>query len=330
MNMNKNALIMGIIWVCVALAGTFFLIKALAMNDAKSEGNKFWEKAEKMAEKFDDENEIAIIGDSDVSRNGSLKVSAENVFDAQDLKLIKVDCHSAGLIYKFSNDGKIHVNALGKWENNRYPIVDCKNGQLSVKTQRPRFTLFFPGMSRKELEILVPASCLSKDTVLKSSCASGSTKIDEFDVKEIAIESASGSVTLNECIADKIKIESASGSTNLNNCTIGSVQIESASGSLHMSGKYEQLKLESASGSIRIENDIPFTKDSSIEAVSGSVTLVIPEESEYKLRYESVSGRFSDELTGNSGGRTGSVVKGNGSVLLDIETVSGSIKILKK
>lgn len=325
--MNKNAFIMGIIWICVALAGTFFLIKGLTMNSSNSGNKGKWRNSEIVKDFMEDdemENEIAKSGDR------TLGTGAECIFDAEDLDLIKVESHSAALIYGLSQDGKIHVNALGNWEKNRLPKVECGNGTLYVKTHRPRIVFFLPSFSKKEIEILIPAECLSKNTEIRSSCASGSTKIEDYDVEEIFIESASGSVTINDCSADKIRLESASGSTKFDSCNFGSVKIESASGSLNLNGKYQQFDIESASGSIKIENDIALTKDSSIEAVSGSITLLMPEDSNYNLVYESISGRFSDELTGTSGGRSGSVVKGDGSVKIKIECVSGSIKILKK
>ena len=328
--MNKNALIMGIIWICVALAGTFFLIKGLTMNGSNFENKDKWKNAE-IVKDFMGDDEMDDEMDNEIVESGerTLKTGAECIFDAEELNLIKVECHSAGLIYNLSNDGKIHVNALGTWEKHQLPKVECGNGTLFIKTPRPKIMFFVPSFSKKEIEILVPAECLSKNTVIKSSCASGSTKIDNFDVKNIQIESASGSISINSSCADKISLESASGSTKFDDCSFGYVQIESASGSLNLSGKYEQFNIESASGSIKIENDIALTKDSSIEAVSGSITLLMPEDSNYNLVYQSVSGRFSDELTGTSGGRNGSVVKGDGSVKIKIESVSGSIKILK-
>ena len=53
--MNKNAFIMGIIWICVALAGTFFLIKGLTMNSSNSGNKGKWRNSEIVKDFMEDD-----------------------------------------------------------------------------------------------------------------------------------------------------------------------------------------------------------------------------------------------------------------------------------
>ncbi|MCR4735431.1 MAG: DUF4097 domain-containing protein [Treponema sp.] len=305
--MNKSPFILGIIWVIIALAGTIFLVKGIGKSDLK------------IGE---------IITMKEISDNE--EKSAEHVFDFQKLNTVKLESYAASINVKASADNKIHVNALGEWKERELPIVECFDGRLNVKTPKRSIHIFGIKLGKKEIEILLPKESLSSESKIDAECASGSLNFSDLYSGKLDLEAASGSIKMENCSAEKVSIEAASGSIKTEDCVFGFMDVEAASGSIKLSGKFDGMNLSGASGSILVENDIPFTKDSSIEAISGSVTLRIPEESEYRIIYESLSGSFKDEVSGTSGGRKGSSQKGNADCQLKVSSISGSIRILKK
>lgn len=306
--MNKAGIFFGIIWIALAL----FLSVVLAKGLTGKNTNIF-----RGTENFMDE----------IEKEKNLE--DERIFDAVALDKISVSLASASVYYIESPDSKIHVKLLGRWNSSEIPSISCNNGSLYVKSPRVKLFFHFWQIQKKQVEILIPANCINKNTEIKNECASGSTHIRALQPGTIKLESASGSIHLDDCVAQSISISAASGSININDCEFDILKSEAASGSFHANGKFNQLKIECASGSINIENNIPLKEDSSIEAVSGSIRLKIPEDSDYRVKYESMSGSFKDEITGNSGGRTGTERNGSGDVEIKLSTVSGSIRILK-
>ena len=321
--MNKGNTFWGIIWILIAVFLTGILLKGLGKDGFES----LFERNSSLPEL----NFGRKINDDDFYRSGKMRledISNENVLNPEKLEEIEVISHSAKLIMELSKDDYIHVNFTGKWDKKKLPIIDCENGKLLVKSQRINGFIFHPFMGgKKEIVIFIPKDCLSDETQINLTSASGSIRIKDLIANTINTNAASGSLHITDCFAERLNLEAASGSLHVEGGKYDFIQSEVASGSTNINSSFNKIRLEGASGSMKIQTSTPITQDSSIEVVSGSITMKLPRNSDYTIDFETMSGSFKDELAGFSGSRNGHYSKGSGSPKIKISSVSGSIRI---
>lgn len=300
--MRKSSLFLSIVWIIVALVLTAFLYSGIKNI------NNFFNKLMR-----NEPIRTVVLDNGEVS------------FKKQKLNHISISVTSSSVEITGTNDDKISVDFFGDWKKDELPEVICENNILSIKTPRNSHMISF-GKSKK-IQISIPEECLSTDTKIRMAYASGSMKLNKLTAEKINIDGASGSVSISDIRAEDLSIEVASGSIKIENTTASDVIINSASGSIKAIGSFDGINIHSASGSISIDNAKELTKDSSINSLSGSVKITIPENSNFVLKCRSTSGSIQNGITGNSFKKSASETVGSGKVQLAIETTSGSIKI---
>lgn len=183
---------------------------------------------------------------------------------------------------------------------------------------------FFRRTPAKRLTVKIPKGYVFNE--LKVDATSSKTDVSNVNAKKIDVETVSGQLDISDVKADTLELETVSGSLAVKNAKADKVKFNSVSGKVGVNGDFVEVDGESVSGGIQVQSKNRIAK-AKLEAVSGSVTLKIPELKGFSAKHESVSGSFNCEFpTTNSKKR---VEYKDGSAEFDFETVSGSINILK-
>lgn len=234
-------------------------------------------------------------GDSLTAGPGS--TTQENVFSGTDIRRVKLELRSLPMVFVASADGSLHVDFLDGAEN--FCKIRSGGGSVSVEQrQKPRVV-------SGKVRVSLPASWKGD---LDLECVSGSVNMDGISAESVSLEAVSGTVTISAC-------------------TVNRLDLETVSGSLSADGGFGRVSSETVSGSIKVDfRDAPAGK-CKFESVSGSVTLGLPHGTGYTLDYSSMSGSFSDEITGTNGSRKVSSRNGDGGIPIIVSTMSGSVRV---
>lgn len=170
----------------------------------------------------------------------------------------------------------------------------------------------------------INASDLAAET-LRVSTASGNVSIS-CAANTIKLNSASGNIQLNQRDnADAVCIDTASGEINVNLSQADTVYFESASGKIKVTAaSVDSLSAKTASGDISCELEAA-PSECKLRAVSGAVTLSLPEDSDFTANISTTSGDFESDFALKKDGRT--YICGSGSADIDIDTTSGDVSI---
>ncbi len=221
----------------------------------------------------------------------------ENVLPAEGISFVDLELKSLSISIGKSEDSNIHLDFINGAEKSC--TLFQSNGRLTVEEKKKK------GTKGQGLNLRLPKSYSGK----------------------LSLESVKGDTSLSGIRLSELDIENVSGSLSIQDCEIEALEIESVSGKIQADGSFEQLNVEIVSGSADISSSKELKRKSTIESVSGAITLSIPKDSNYSLQYKSLSGTFSDSITGLNGKKEGNSVHGNGSTQISIETMSGDIII---
>lgn len=260
--------------------------------------------------------------------------------EAQGIKKIDLDWIS-GSVNISTNDGNEIIvsedSALDEDEQLRYYI---KDGKITIKFRKSgSYFGLFNKYKSKQLSISLPKSMVLED--LDIELVSSRLKANDLFVEDIDIDGVSGNIELNNVISDEISIEVVSGSVNVSgkadeldiDGVSGSVDVEgefkkldvgTVSGAIEANGAFIDIELETVSGSKTLRVDsVP--NQVRVEAVSGSTDIYLPTGTGVTVKSSAVSGSIrhnGEKLEKNS-----TAIIGDGSVKINIDTVSGSVDI---
>lgn len=176
---------------------------------------------------------------------------------------------------------------------------------------------------RVDFEIEAPAK-----TNLKVKVVSGEIAVSGLS-GQIYLKTVSGSQHLQDLSGD-LDLASVSGSITGTNLS-GEAQVDVVSGRLDLRGcDFPNLRAKVVSGKALVETKFgegPYNLD----AVSGTLTLVVPEDTNCQVSATAVSGRFKTDLNvsqSSVGRRHWDVKIGEGGVPVRMKTVSGKMQLL--
>ena len=226
----------------------------------------------------------------------------EASFDVSTVKKIKIEWAGTNTIITSYDGEKIHIyEELDEGVTEKYQLhYYLNNDTLYIE---PCDSLMFPqfNFKVKVLHVELP------DTM-------GINNLELFDLELVSTKGSVSGVK-----ADKIDIDSVSGALTISNLIANKVDVDSTSGTISISDiNSEELDIDSVSGSITLSN---INAKTSLEAVSGEITLNINSDSSFKIKTETTSGEIENEFD--------SLEQGENPITFNIKTVSGSIKIHK-
>lgn len=216
---------------------------------------------------------------------------------------------------------------------------------LHVKFAASGASLRWFNTGHKELTLTVPEALSFDNVVIRA--ASAEIEAVNLAAETLSVSTASGNMDIN-CAANTISLNSASGDIQLDQKDkAGEVSIDTASGRIDANlSRVNTASLESASGKIQVTavsvNSISAKSTSGavsceleatpseckLHAVSGEVTLNLPDDSDFTANISTTSGDFKSDFALKKDGST--YICGSGSAHIDIETTSGDVEIRKK
>ena len=241
----------------------------------------------------------------------------ETSYSEDSVKDFDIELVSASLKVTVGSGSKVNVKITTNLPEDRRPVAKLDGSKLVIKTQKNIVNNFNFGQYRTSVEITVPSS------FNKSSYASS---------RDIKIDNVSGGVNIENLKAGSFNVEVVSGSIKLIDIDADYVDTESVSGSTTVEGKFRKFDIDTVSGSVHIKTSDMVDSKSSVNAISGSVEISIPENNGFTLDYSSVSGTTHNEFTGFKSDRktkSGNDVYKNGNVKITVGTVSGGINVKK-
>lgn len=301
---NKFNIILGCIWLVVALFLLNILIRR--MNGSRSDRRILFNSS--LADSIFGDTGI-VINEDDLSGGNITTLYKNYNFSTEGIEEFDIDLISASVHFQAGNDSDIGIGLYGNWNKDIEPTVQSGRGKIIIKS--PQYTIKNKvNLSSRKVVITIPQSVLDKPFNAEINTVSGSIHTDAITFNTLTAETTSGSVHLD-------------GDINI-------LTANSVSGSIHTSGTCSNCTCETVSGSIHIGTDKPLTGKNNFNSVSGSIHLTIPAQSGFNFDWETVSGSVNNEFTSGKCGKHGSQTIGDGSARINIETVSGSIRINKE
>ncbi|MBD5111623.1 MAG: DUF4097 domain-containing protein [Ruminococcaceae bacterium] len=166
--------------------------------------------------------------------------------------------------------------------------------------------------------------------------ASGEININSAFV-HAAIKSASGNVNVigvEGLSPAELKISTVSGTVNVRNYSAEKYSISSVSGKTSYSGATGEGNITVTSGNVEITY-AEWNKDLKINAVSGNVNIILPDDSGADVRFDGVSGTVKTNLNNTDGGfmnlgrGTNGEFGGSNKHKVNINLVSGKVTLAK-
>lgn len=230
------------------------------------------------------------------------------------------------------NTVKISEKSSKKLEEKEQLHYYNKNGRLMIQyRESSRKVLNFGGYDyNKELTIKIPAKTAEEMGYIGVDTVSSDIRITGISGDKFNIDTTSGSVELNRCKASQIFVDTTSGDLS---CTGVSAEKEfnadTVSGKIDVEGSIRRFNADSISGSIKLSSAV-CPEQVSTDTVSGSATLLIPENEGFRFEKDTVSGSFESDFEISFRDERGTYKDGGDGASFRFESVSGSIKIKKR
>lgn len=225
------------------------------------------------------------------------------------------------------------------------------SGILKIKWKDELISFSIFHNKNKDLTIEVPRKLAEGMEELTCTTTSGKITAAGFTAEEIKISSTSGSLQLSSVsgetgeistvsgkidltrakFSESINVSSTSGEISLENVRTSTARLSTTSGAVLYRGDCENIFTDSVSGSVYAELAAA-PKAVNMEAVSGSLTLLLPHNSGFDAEFSSISGSFKTDfdVSGTTGAKSGRVLCRGGDGRLSFKTTSGEISVLKK
>jgi len=178
----------------------------------------------------------------------------------------------------------------------------------------------------KTLEVLVPKTLAGNFSEIGIDVTSADIGISDIHGEKLRFNAVSGTIDANNIEADTLTFDTTSGEIEASACTVDSVKAGTVSGTVRLDGRFSSVSANTVSGSVSITSSVCPSKVD-VDTVSGSSTLIIPENNGFTARHESVSGGFSCDFPVTASNNK--AVYGDGSADFTLDSVSGEIRIEK-
>lgn len=195
----------------------------------------------------------------------------------------------------------IKVSETGAQNENDAYVVKQQGNTLNIQYCKPKisFGIFGQSIGSKDLLIQVP---------------------QEWICSELKIDSVSAHIAVEEITATSIDLVNVSGNCVFSHCRTTDFEAETVSGNVSYDGELQVLDFNTVSADcIAVLANKPNSIE--LESVSGDMELTLPSGSGYQLDWDSASGDFRCDYSGNSH------IYGDYSCEITADTVSGDVTI---
>lgn len=260
------------------------------------------------------------------------EIDESKTFEPGEISEIEIDLVSTELNIIPTTKGEIIVHFYGEISTNARRTVPelaayITGEKLYIETLRGKNIIVFGiNIDRTTMDIYIPETTLDE---LKIKTVSGDVMMEDITAAQFYLETVSGDVRIEELNAEKIQMSSVSGDVNMQKYK-GNIDIGSTSGTISLIGgeDNEDINISTVSGDISIEQDN--ISDMDIGSTSGDIKIQIPEDSQFYLDFNTVSGDITHDFAlkiRSSGRRDIEGTVGDGGNRIMIHTVSGDATI---
>ena len=229
---------------------------------------------------------------------------------------VKVAAHKEDIVL-FSEEANLCLtndNSVHFWlDGTTLRIQFCSSGEWDLN-----------GL-KKDLTVLLPEELMLKE--LKINCVSAKIEVDSIQAEELNLNTITGDLEAAGCmITESADFDTTSGSVTAEVLgTMKELRVSTVSGKASVTAqRIETVEIDSTSGALLLSaEETPDRID--MDTVSGAVTLILPEDTGMTLRFNTVSGRLSSELPGETDGKNS--VFGDGTCECSVDTTSGDLRI---
>ena len=261
-------------------------------------------------------------------------VSEQATIPAASIQKIKVDWVSGSVELRVGSGSDITLSEssyrnLTDRQKMRYSVSDDGTLKINFCDDLDNIFNWFEldaNMPAKTLVVEVPASLAGALQEVNIDVVSASVDLSGVYGTDTEINTVSGAINCTDISVEKLSLGSTSGSIVIENTKAEQLNLNNVSGSMRAEGEFAEIDAETVSGSARLSCATAPSKIS-VDGVSGSVTVALPETAGFTAKLDSVSGSISCDFPGTLG--SDMVVVGDGSANYRFGTVSGSLKIEK-
>lgn len=223
-------------------------------------------------------------------------------YNKDDVKNIEINWVSGGITIVGTTSETLNVTENSeKLDNNKKMHYYLDGNTLRIEYAKSKFFGRIDS-NYKKMQIEVP-----ENIAIKINSVSADIEIKDVTSKSLILESVSGHISISDLSTQKIEIEEVSGNMDINRISAIDIDISTVSSNVIMS--------------------VLTLNNMELETVSGNVEVLLLSEFGFTLDYETVSGEFTTELPCTKEGEKYKYL--DGKFELDIETVSGNLKIKK-
>jgi len=234
----------------------------------------------------------------------SLQMTDEDNFEAEDIKQLNISYDSATIKLVPTSGDKIIFREYMSRNNPKYQAkTDLQEGTLTIiQTQTPHFLplkikaqLLIPKKFQGDITISshsgkVSLQELSNLKDIKVSVNSGLLNVRDIQANSLLVKANSGKIVLEDLkIATDLLLKTGSSAINLDDVISNNYLLEANSGTIKAIELSGAGQIKAKSGIIKV-NFGQITGDITVESVSGTVKLIMPDEASYNFDLEASSG----------------------------------------
>jgi len=231
-------------------------------------------------------------------------------YDASEIRSLNIQWAAGNITIQPDADIDTIQISERSVENSKHQTVYKKTGgTLTIQFSQDSIVGF--GISirdnlKKDLTILVP---------------------EGWECDKLEVEAASANLFLSDLTIRDMEFDGASGIAEYHNCILDSLDIDTASGDIHFHGSLHTLDIDAASASFY--GDLLTTPDRiDMDSMSGNLELTLPEQTGFIVHLDGLSTDFSSDFETIT--RNDSHIFGDGKCEINVDAMSGDVKILRK
>lgn len=249
------------------------------------------------------------------------KITAEKVVELAGIEVIKVETASNDIVVQPGDVAAMKVEFQGMSEEKDPIEIVSEKGVLTVKLKRKEKNAIHWNISWEDddsapmygFRLTVPRS-FNKEMIVQT--ASGDTRVEDMNLKDLSVKTASGDVRLERTLVASGVIESVNGDIEAQSVR-GNLSAKNVSGDIEMSECTDgELNAETVSGDVSLK---AFDGPASGHTVSGDIEAKPKTADGWRLKISTLSGDKEIGLTEDS----------NSSKMLNFSTTSGDIRVLR-
>jgi lia operon protein LiaG len=260
--------------------------------------------------------------------SGAQFVVAKDVSIKNDINDVSVDWISGNvdILKSENNEIKIVQFAGEKFPDNELFSYKIKGKKLSVTDERKgkiNIGFKFNNISNgSDLKIYLPEREFNS---IKIDTVSSNISSKSLNTEILTLITISGDIALSGEFPE-IYLKTVSGNLQAEELDVQRITLETTSGEISLTGSLTELDINTISGDAKIYSS-SMIKNIKSNAVSGNVTIAIPDNDGFTVDFSKVSGKLKSGFALTTNGNTH--IYKNGKTKFSANSVSGNFEIIK-